>query len=206
MDVIATFILYFLFFALIHSFLAGDFVKSKAQKCLGKGFRFYRFTYTLISAISFLPAFQVWISNTANTPLVYSIWPSFYPFIILIRLEALGMFAYAAYQTDLLEFLGLRGPKIKTNILITGGAYEIVRHPLYISAILFLFTKMDVSQLDITAILLISGYLVTGAYIEEKRLLSIFGEEYRKYQEKVSMFIPVKWINNFLLKVNPDIH
>lgn len=192
MNVIITFIFYFLFFALIHSLLAADYIKNKAQNQLGKEFRFYRIIYTLISLLTFAPAFLVWATYTGSTPLVYSLPESLYPVIILIRLSALGIFVYASYQTDILEFTGIR-QKVK-NTLITNGAYGIVRHPLYASGMLLLFTKMEMSRLDLVASALVSIYLIIGAYIEERRLLSVFGEEYRKYQQRVSMFIPVKWI------------
>jgi protein-S-isoprenylcysteine O-methyltransferase Ste14 len=52
---------------------------------------------------------------------------------------------------------------------------------------------MRMTQLDLLATLLISGYFVIGAFIEEKRLLSVYQEEYRKYKQQVSMFVPVKW-------------
>ena len=57
-----------------------------------------------------------------------------------------------------------------------------------------LSTKMRMAQIDLLATLLISGYFVIGAFIEEKRLLSVFGEEYRQYKKQVSMFIPMKWV------------
>ncbi|MCZ7393407.1 MAG: isoprenylcysteine carboxylmethyltransferase family protein [Candidatus Methanoperedens sp.] len=190
MNIIISFILYFLVFAGLHSLLAADYIKDKGEKLLGKGYRFYRIMYTIISFLTFAPAFFIWVSFTGSTPLVYSLPESLYPVIILIRLGALGMFVYASYQTDVLEFMGIR-QKAK-NILITGGAYGIVRHPLYTGGILLLFTKMEMSQLDIIAVLLVSIYLIIGAFIEERRLLSVFGEEYRKYQQQVSMLIPVK--------------
>jgi len=61
-DIITLFIIYFMAFALIHSLLASDFIKNKAQKYLGGGFKFYRLLYTLISVITFIPAFQFWWS------------------------------------------------------------------------------------------------------------------------------------------------
>lgn len=192
MNVIITFIFYFLFFALIHSLLAADYIKNKAQNLVGKGYRFYRIMYTIISLLTFAPAFFIWVSFTGSTPLVYSLPESLYPVIILIRLGALGIFVYASYQTGALEFIGIR--QRAKNILITGGAYGIVRHPLYAGGILLLFTKMEMSLLDLIAVLLFSIYLIIGAFIEERRLLSVFGEEYRKYQQQVSMFIPVKWV------------
>lgn len=191
MNIILNFFLYFLFFAILHSFLAMDNTKNKAEKLLGKGFRYYRIVYSLISIPLFAPAFMAWKTYSNSTPFIYSIPQSLYPIVILVRLFVLGMFGYAALQLDLLEFIGIK--RQKKNTLITKGAYGIVRHPMFVAGILLLITKMEMRLLDITAVLLIAGYLLTGAFIEERRLLTVFGDEYRKYQKQVSMFIPVKW-------------
>ena len=45
MDVLITFILYFLIFAAIHSLLATDYIKNKAERLLKEKFRFYRLLY-----------------------------------------------------------------------------------------------------------------------------------------------------------------
>ena len=126
-----------------------------------------------------------------STPVIYAIPQNFYPVVVLVRLGAIGMFGYAMLQIDVLEFIGIK--RQKKNVLITGGAYGIVRHPLYTAGILLLVTQMKMTLLDLTAVLLVTGYLLIGAFIEERRLLSVFGDEYRKYQEQVPMFIPVKW-------------
>lgn len=191
MNIILNFILYFLIFTIIHSALATDYIKNKAQRLLGERYRFYRMIYTLISIPAFAPAFLVWIKYSGSTPIVYSIPQWYYPLIILARMLAFGIFAYALYQTDILDFTGIKQTHGKP-ILITNGAYGIVRHPLYTSGILLLVTKMEMSRLDLIAVLLVSIYLIIGAYIEERRLLSVFGDEYRRYREHVSMFIPVK--------------
>jgi protein-S-isoprenylcysteine O-methyltransferase Ste14 len=36
----------------------------------------------------------------------------------------------------------------------------------------------------------ITLYILIGARLEERKLLSQFGEDYRAYQQKVPMFIP----------------
>ncbi len=190
---IISFIFSFLFFAILHSSLATNYFKNRAEKQLKARFRFYRIIYNIISLITFAPVFLIWI--TSASPLIYSVPGWLYPFVILIRLAAIGLFVYAAFQIDFLEFAGLRQITGKTrNNLITKGAYGIVRHPLYTGGIIILFTKTDMNQLDIVAVSMVSIYFIIGAYIEERRLLAVFGEEYRKYQQEVSMFIPVKWI------------
>jgi len=200
MNIILNFILYFLIFTIIHSVLATDYIKNKVQRLLGERYRFYRMIYTLISILTFAPAFLVWIKYSGSTPLVYIIPQWYYPLIILARVLALGIFAYASFQTDILGFIGLKQTHEKT-ILITNGAYGIVRHPLYASGILLLITKMEMSRLDLIAVLLVSIYLIIGAYIEERRLLSFFGDEYHKYRQQVSMFIPVKWAKKLISKL-----
>src|SRR5450759_3866811 len=191
MNILFTFTLYFLFFAVFHSILAMDHAKNKAEKLMGKGYRYYRLICSIISFPLIIPAFWVWASSSKSSPLVYAIPDNLYPLVILVRLCAIGLFGYAALQTDVLEFIGIKREKKKS--LITRGSYAIVRHPLYLAGILILITNMRMTQIDLLATLLISGYFVTGAFIEEKRLLSVFGEEYRQYKQQVSMFIPVKW-------------
>lgn len=191
MNILLTFTLYFLFFAVFHSILAMDHAKNKAKKLMGKCYRYYRLIYSVISFPLIIPAFWVWASSSKSSPLVYTIPDNLYPLVILVRLCAIGLFGYAALQTDVLEFIGIKREKKKA--LITRGSYAIVRHPLYLAGILIVITKMRMAQIDLLATLLISGYFVIGAFIEEKRLLSVFGEEYGKYKQEVSMFIPVQW-------------
>lgn len=199
MDNIIKFFLYFIFFAVTHSLLATDHVKNKAEKLLGKAFRYYRLLYSLISIPLFAPALMVWITYSNSTPVIYAIPQNLYPVVVLVRLGAIGMFGYALLQINVLEFIGIKRQKKK--VLVTRGAYAKVRHPLYTAGILLLVTQMQMTLLDLTAVLLITGYLLIGAFIEERRLLSTFGDEYRKYQEEVSMFIPVKWFMKKIARI-----
>ncbi|SNQ62480.1 methyltransferase family protein [Candidatus Methanoperedens nitratireducens] len=202
MNILITFVLYFLIFAAIHSLLATAYIKNKAERLLREKFRFYRLLYTIISFPTFAPAFLVWLKYSAFTPLVYTIPDWLYPVFLLIRLLGIGLFMYAVFQTDILEFIGIKPTRKEAETkLITGGAYGIVRHPMYTGGIAALFTEMKMSQLDLTASSLVSIYLVIGAFIEEKRLVSTFGDGYRRYRQQVSMFVPIKWIMG--LKLHP---
>ena len=42
--------------------------------------------------------------------------------------------------------------------------------------------------------IVLSLYLVIGAFLEERKLLREFGDAYRQYQNRVSMLLPLKWI------------
>jgi protein-S-isoprenylcysteine O-methyltransferase Ste14 len=193
MNEITVFVLYFLAFALIHSVLATDNARERAEKILKRNIRFYRIIYNIISFLTAAPAFYVWWISSSSTPVVYSFPEWSHPFLTLLQLLAIGLFGYALFQFDLLEFAGLRKKKIDSKP-ITDGVYRIVRHPQYTALIILMFSQYKMTVLDLTAAVLVSFYCMIGAFIEEKRLVSSYGDRYRKYQQEVSMFIPVKWI------------
>ena len=75
----------------------------------------------------------------------------------------------------------------------TNGALRWVRHPWYSGGILLIWAR----PLDMSAVVtnvIISAYFVVGAVLEERRLVSQFGQEYIDYKQSVSMFLPIKWI------------
>jgi len=75
--------------------------------------------------------------------------------------------------------------------LTTHGGFRLVRHPLYASYTYY-FIGLPLllkNPLLIPLIFGIYGYYAVAKY-EEEILLIEFGEEYRKYQQKVGMLIP----------------
>ena len=82
-----------------------------------------------------------------------------------LALSALVFFVAGARHYDLFQFLGL---------LI------IWARPLDASAIL--------------TNLVVTGYFLVGTCLEERKLTAQFGQEYTDYQQRVSMFVPLKWM------------
>lgn len=72
------------------------------------------------------------------------------------------------------------------------GLYRLVRHPMY-SSLLFLgwgaFLK-HISWLSLALVLLLSGFLVAVAKVEERENILFFGTEYEQYMQRTRMFIP----------------
>jgi protein-S-isoprenylcysteine O-methyltransferase Ste14 len=81
----------------------------------------------------------------------------------------------------------------ESHELVTSGPYHWVRHPLYASALLLLFSLSLVS-----ANWFIFLYTLIGSFVfrfvvvpaEEKKLTEAFGEEYTKYQSRTGALIP----------------
>ena len=97
----------------------------------------------------------------------------------------------------LLTPLGLIGiPEILPRVggrLMTGGPYSIVRHPTYLAHALMLSGVFLMSGVITVAVLTLVDLVLMNAVIiplEERELLSRFGDDYKKYKEKVPGFFP----------------
>ena len=100
--------------------------------------------------------------------------------------------------TFLLERSGLKtvfGKPQDTPHVITSGAFSVVRHPIYLGAILG-YAGMICLTLSITSaallVIIVAFYRYISRY-EEKLLTQRFGDEYREYMKKVPMLFPVKF-------------
>lgn len=99
--------------------------------------------------------------------------------------------------TFYLERSGLRtvfGKPQETPHVITEGAFSVVRHPIYLGAILS-YAGMICMTLSLASaaifIVILAFYYYISRY-EEKLLTQRFGEEYREYMKKVPMLFPIK--------------
>jgi protein-S-isoprenylcysteine O-methyltransferase Ste14 len=119
----------------------------------------------------------------------------------LLLLVSSVLFLSGLRRYDTLQFLGFRqlGQPGSCAVLTedceldSGGVLGMVRHPWYTGGILVVWAR----DIDIAAMItntVITGYFIVGAYLEEKKLLAEFGGTYRKYQKRVSMFLPFKWL------------
>ena len=122
---------------------------------------------------------------------------------VILLGTAVLLFVYGGRNYDVRQMLGIKQIKERTSNkaltdtgeLDTSGILGITRHPWYLAAILFLWGR----QLDVSAIILnviFTGYLIVGAYLEEKKLVAEFGQKYLAYQRRVSMLIPYKWLSS----------
>ncbi|UCE14794.1 MAG: isoprenylcysteine carboxylmethyltransferase family protein [Candidatus Heimdallarchaeota archaeon] len=88
------------------------------------------------------------------------------------------------------------GPKIvieDKHRLITTGLYRYIRHPMYSGFLLLFFGySFSFGSIIITVLILIIFFVIFKSRmdLEEKLLLSSFGEEYQSYIERTNRLIP----------------
>ena len=72
------------------------------------------------------------------------------------------------------------------------GPYRWVRHPLYFSILLMIWCCPDVSVDRLLFNVLFTTWIIIGTLLEERDLVTEFGETYLNYQRQVPMLIPWK--------------
>jgi len=108
-----------------------------------------------------------------------------------------GIIVLALALAFYIATLRLMVPGIRNNRLVTGGVYRLCRNPLYSALLLFLIPGVGLllnSWIILSASII--GYLLFRKYIfqEEEVLERLFGDDYRNYRNKTSLFFPNPFI------------
>jgi protein-S-isoprenylcysteine O-methyltransferase Ste14 len=108
------------------------------------------------------------------------------------------MFFWAfLFNYDPLSFFGIRQimnfkknkKKNSTTNIKKNGLLGIIRHPMYLALIIYLWCQ-TFRVVDIIVNFILTIYVIIGTILEEKKLILEFSEAYKNYQRQVPMLIP----------------
>ncbi|MDN3650406.1 NnrU family protein [Reinekea marina] len=155
-----------------------------------------RNTYVLLSSLALALIFWQW------RPMGGVIWDVSGTALgsVLIGISLIG-WTFVLISTFLLnhfELLGLSqaysnltGKTFESSKFRTPGFYKFVRHPIYFGFTVAFWATPVMSTAHLVFAIGTLGYTLVGIYLEEKDLIFVYGEEYKKYKSKVSMLIPL---------------
>jgi methanethiol S-methyltransferase len=180
----------------LHSYLISIRFTNLMTRILKNYYAFYRLFYVLISLILIIPLIN-FISQLDNEVIItYTSSLNIIRYVLIWG--SLLMFFWAFFfDYDSLSFFGIRQIMIFGKIkeknqsvsLKKKGLLGIMRHPMYLALIIYLWCQVF-RMSDIVSNIVLTLYIVIGTFLEEKKLVLEFGEPYLKYKQEVPMLIP----------------
>lgn len=176
-------------FGLAHSVMAREPFKRRWTRVVPAAAE--RSTYVLVASAQI--ALLCWQWRPIGTTALWTLTGA--PALGVRALQATGwaIALLSTYQIDHFALFGLRqgfgaslpAPEFRTPLL-----YRWVRHPLYFGQLLAFWSAPTMSVGHLLLAALFTVYVLIGVRHEERDLLRLFGDEYRRYQAAVPMLIP----------------
>ena len=155
-----------------------------------------RSTFVLVSSLVLLLLYWQW------RPMPVPIWTVHNPYTAA-AFEAVSLFGWAllfasTFMLSHFELFGLSqvfarllGRDLPAAQFHTPLLYRVVRHPIYLSFLLAFWATPSMTAGHLLFAVATTGYILIGIQLEERDLIGMFGDQYRRYRERVSMLIPL---------------
>jgi protein-S-isoprenylcysteine O-methyltransferase Ste14 len=187
-------------FVIPHSLMARKSFKRLWPKIVPQPIE--RSTYVIVSSLLLAMLFWFW------DPIADVIWPtSVPPDDTQFRLVFQTVF-WAGWAINTIaitsiggaDLLGLRqawaffrGREQPSAEFRTPGLYRFVRHPAMLGLILSVWATPIMTLGHALFALTMSLYIFVGILLEERDLVSLYGDAYKDYKRRTSMLLPLRW-------------
>jgi protein-S-isoprenylcysteine O-methyltransferase Ste14 len=157
-----------------------------------------RSTYVLFASSALLLLYWQW------RPIPAPIWTVQAPLgVALLRAifwSGWGMLLVSTFLISHFQLFGVsqviarwRGKELPAPQFHTPGLYKHLRHPIYLSFLLAFWSTPTMTAGHLLFALATTGYILIAIQLEERDLIALFGDQYRRYRRQVAMLIPLPW-------------
>ncbi len=154
-----------------------------------------RSTYVLISSLLMIVLFVLW------QPIGGVVWDvgqgAARNVVIGLYLFGWVLLLYSTFLIDHFDLFGLKqgwrkltGKAYRAPQFYTPSLYKLVRHPLYVGWLVIFWAAPVMTAAHLLFALMTTAYILVAIQLEERDLVTAFGDQYVEYRRRTPMLIP----------------
>jgi methanethiol S-methyltransferase len=156
-----------------------------------------RSTYVLFATLALMLLLWQWRSIPQ---VVWAIGnPSIATVVTAVSLFGWLLVLLSTFMINHFELFGLhqvinnvRGKQMPLARFKTPALYKMVRHPIYLGFIIAFWATPTMTVGHLLFASVTTAYIFVGILLEERDLTELFGDEYRRYRQRVRMLLPIR--------------